>query len=76
MRPLGDASVVFDPLTWETHILTPELSFVAEFARELAEQGKPGASELRIALAHEADGVEGDFDALVGALVAIGVVDP
>ncbi len=76
IRPLGEAAVVFDPLTWQTHLLPAELAFIASVASELETQGSVSASRLRQALADESGERAEDFDALISALAAIGLVDP
>lgn len=36
LRRLGDAAVVFDPLTWQTHLLPPAAAVVVEVITELS----------------------------------------
>jgi len=75
VRPLGDAALVFDPLTWQTHLLPPELALVASLAEQLAADGPVTAVRLRQALAAEAEEPEAAFDGLVAALADIGLVE-
>lgn len=75
LRPLGDAAVVFDPLTWQTHLLQPELALVASFASEFEAKNALSASRLRQMLADESGERAEDFDALVSVLAEIGLVD-
>ncbi|MGL1832474.1 hypothetical protein ACKVEX_02590 [Rhodocyclaceae bacterium SMB388] len=39
MRRLADAAVVFDPRTWQTHLLPPVAAVVADLIDELRETG-------------------------------------
>lgn len=76
VRRLGDAAVVFDSMSWETHLLPPELALVASIAESLAIDGPVTGRRLLRALEDEA-GEAGvcDYDALVSALERIGVVE-
>lgn len=40
MRRLGDAAVVFDHRTWQTHLLPPATAVVADLVDELSETGR------------------------------------
>ncbi|NLF54575.1 MAG: HPr-rel-A system PqqD family peptide chaperone [Thauera phenolivorans] len=53
LRRLGDAAVVFDPLSWETHVLPPAAAVVAEIAEELSAEGPVSAEVLRRQLREE-----------------------
>ncbi|WP_341645745.1 HPr-rel-A system PqqD family peptide chaperone [Thauera sp. SDU_THAU2] len=75
VRPLGEAALVFDPLTWQTHLLPAELAAVAAVAEELALDGPVTATWLRQALAAEADESEATFDDVVAALADVGLVE-
>ncbi|WP_407644529.1 HPr-rel-A system PqqD family peptide chaperone [Cognatazoarcus halotolerans] len=70
MRRLGDAAVVFDATTWQTHVLPPAACVVLDFVDEC---GGPGvASESRVeagiraslGLEQESDGLEGIMQTL------------
>lgn len=50
MRRLGDASVVFDSRTWQTHLLPPATTVVVDVIQELREQGKLSDEALAAAL--------------------------
>ena len=50
MRRLGDASVVFDASTWQTHLLPPAATVVADVIGELVANGTFSGVAFRIAL--------------------------
>jgi len=50
LRRLGDASVVFDSRSWETHLLPPATTVVVDVIEELREQGKLSQETLDTAL--------------------------
>ena len=50
LRRLGDASVVFDSRTWQTHLLPPATTVVVDVIEELREQGKLSDEALAAAL--------------------------
>ncbi len=50
LRRLGDASVVFDSRTWQTHLLPPATTVVVDVIQELREQGKLSDEALAAAL--------------------------
>ncbi len=50
LRRLDDASVVFDPRTWQTHLLPPAATVVVDVIEELREQGKLSQETLDAAL--------------------------
>jgi PqqD family protein of HPr-rel-A system len=50
LRRLGDASVVFDPRNWQTHLLPPAATVVVDVIEELREQGRLGDEALATAL--------------------------
>lgn len=60
LRRLGDASVVFDFRTWQTHLLPPATTVVVDVIEELREQGRLSEEALAAALR---DDLELDPDA-------------
>lgn len=75
VRHLGEAAVVFDPLSWETHLLQADLAFVAAIIERMG-VGEPMTRErLRLALEAEAAGsADVDLEPLFSALERIGVI--
>lgn len=67
MRRLGDAAVVFDSVTWQTHVLPPAACVVLDFVDDC---GGPGtASEAAVVDAIRTSlGLEPESDALAGIL--------
>lgn len=55
MRRLGDAAVVFDAVTWQTHLLPPAAAVVADLIDELAQDGPLSSERLSRALREELD---------------------
>lgn len=75
VRRLGEAAVVFDPLTWETHLLKPDLAFVAEIIEGLASDEVVTRARLQVALEGEAGGsTDVDLEPLFSALEQIGLL--
>lgn len=75
VRHLGEAAVVFDPLTWETHLLQPDLAFVAAIVEGLGADEPVTRVRLRLALEAEAAGsAEVDLEPLFSALERIRVL--
>lgn len=50
VRRLGDAAVVFDARTWETHLLPPAAAVVADLIDELRETGAITRTRLESAV--------------------------
>ncbi len=50
VRRLGDAAVVFDGRTWQTHLLPPAAAVVADLIEELNEQGPFTQEQLESAV--------------------------
>ena len=74
---MGDAFVVFDVRSWQTHILPPQTAVIAEIALELEANGaRVTARSLQLALQIElqADVDELDLQSLLRQLVEIGLV--
>lgn len=67
VRRLGDAAVVFDAMTWQTHVIPPAACVVLDFVDEC---GGPGvANESRVAEAiRESLGLEQELDGLEGVM--------
>ncbi|HHW62867.1 MAG TPA: HPr-rel-A system PqqD family peptide chaperone [Rhodocyclaceae bacterium] len=75
IRHLGDAAVVFDPLSWETHLLPPDLAFVAAIAERISVEGAVTRERLGAALEHELGDIDDvDLGPLCLALERIGVI--
>ncbi|WP_345794498.1 HPr-rel-A system PqqD family peptide chaperone [Thauera sp. JM12B12] len=75
MRFLGEGAVVFNSLTWQTHLLPAELAAVAAEICELAASGPVTPERLQQQLARESGLSCEDFEALVAALSEIGLLD-
>ena len=75
VRFLGEGAVVFDSLTWLTHLLPEELAAIAAVVCELAASGAATPERLQQQLARESGLSCEDFDALVAALAEIGLLD-
>lgn len=54
-RRLGDGAVVFDPHTWQTHVLPPAAAAIADLIDELAAEGTVSRARVRAALRDELD---------------------
>lgn len=50
LRRLGDAAVVFDSRTWQTHVLPPAAAVVADLVDELSETGPVARDRLESAV--------------------------
>jgi PqqD family protein of HPr-rel-A system len=77
VRRLDDAAVVFDPRTWQTHLLPPAAAAVADLVAELAESGPVSAERISTAVRVEL-GVDPDapeFRELLRMLAEIGMLD-
>lgn len=75
VRHLGEAAVVFDPFTWETHLLQPDLAFVASIVERMSADEPVTRERLRLALQAEAAGsADVDLEPLFSALERIRVL--
>lgn len=77
LRRLGDAAVVFDSHTWETHLLPPAAAAVADLIDELAEEGPVTMARVATALRAELE-LESDtpqIEELLRMLNEIGMLD-
>lgn len=77
VRRLGEAAVVFDCRTWQTHVLPPATVEVVELIKELAADGPPSPARLHEVL-HEELGLDSDtpqMQELLRMLVEIGILD-
>lgn len=75
VRHVGEAAVVFDPLTWETHLLQPDLAYVAAIVERIGADEPVTRERLRLALEAEAAGSEDvDLEPLFSALERIRVL--
>ncbi len=50
LRRLGDAAVVFDVRTWQTHVLPPAAAVVADLVDELSDDGPVTRARLESAV--------------------------
>lgn len=76
VRRLGDAAVIFDDATWQTHVLPPAGAVVVDLADELSASGPVSVERLSAALREE---LELDPDApemreLMRVLIEIGLL--
>jgi PqqD family protein of HPr-rel-A system len=55
LRRLGDAAVVFDARSWQTHLLPPSAAVVADLIDELRESGPLTRESLDAALRADLD---------------------
>ena len=55
LRRLGEAAVVFDPATWQTHVLPPAAAVVADIIGELSVTGLVSTDRLAEAMRDELD---------------------
>jgi PqqD family protein of HPr-rel-A system len=55
VRRLGDAAVVFDPRTWQTHVLPPVATVIAEEVLELHAAGVTEGEEVDAAIREDLD---------------------
>lgn len=53
VRRLGDAAVIFDEATWQTHVLPPAGAVVVDLADELSDSGPVSVDRLSAALREE-----------------------
>ena len=75
VRFLGEGAVVFNSLTWQTHLLPAELAVVAGEICDLAASGPVTRERLQQQLARKSGLSCEDFEALVAALSEIGLLD-
>lgn len=77
MRRLGDAAVVFDPFTWQTHVLPPATAAVADLIEELSLDGPVSLERLSAALPLELglDSSTPEVMNLLRTLSEIGMLD-
>lgn len=77
-RRLGEGAAVFDPRTWQSHILTPAATIVVEALLERGEGASLPLSEARACLREElgVDPDSPDYAQMLAMLVDIGVVRP
>lgn len=55
MRRLDDAAVVFDPRSWQTHILPPAAVVIAEAMAEAVDAGRGDIATAAAAVCKELD---------------------
>lgn len=66
---------MFDPLSWETHLLQPDLAFVTAIVERMSADGPVTRERLRLALEAEAAGsADVDLEPLFSALERIRVL--
>ena len=66
---------MFDPLSWETHLLQPDLAFVAAIVERISADEPVTRESLRLALDAEAEGsADVDLEPLFSALERIRVL--
>lgn len=77
LRRLGDAAVVFDARSWQTHLLPPSAAVVADLIDELRERGPLTRERLDAALRAELelDPEAPDIQELLRMFSKIGLLD-
>jgi PqqD family protein of HPr-rel-A system len=73
VRRLGDAAVVFDCRTWQTHVLPPATLAVVELIAELEADGPLPPARLQAAL-HEELGLDSDTPQMQELLRMLGEI--
>jgi PqqD family protein of HPr-rel-A system len=77
VRELDDDAVVFEPVSWEAHLLNPAARAVLELLREAARTESEVAAFLRDALQpHERAEAPAHAQRLLGELQSLGLVRP
>lgn len=77
LRRLGEAAVVFDRRTWETHVLPPAATVIAEVVAEATAGGQVSPAQLRERLRDELeiDPEQGPIRELLRMFGEIGLLD-
>lgn len=77
LRRLSDAAVVFDTLSWQTHVLPPAAAVVADLIADLRDNGSPDREHICAAIAEdlELDPMSADIQQLLDMFVEIGLIE-
>ncbi len=77
LRRLDDAAVVFDTVTWQTHLLPPAAAVVADLVDELSESGPVTIGRISAAVRDELalDPDRPEMRELLRMLEEIGMLD-
>ena len=73
LRRLGEAAVVFDPQTWQTHVLPPATLALVDLIAELQSDGPLPADRLQASL-HEELGLDSGTPQLQELLRMLGEI--
>ncbi|HRP97638.1 MAG TPA: HPr-rel-A system PqqD family peptide chaperone [Rhodocyclaceae bacterium] len=76
LRRLGDAAVLFDPCTWQTHLLPPAAAVIVEVIVEHSSDGVPSLASAAQAIRDELelDPHSPEIRALLRTLAEIGML--